>query len=103
MKQNGHVILWLTWQNYETMYQLLTCTYTFQMTHERTKKQNKGRASEMNLAAILMCIVFLFFVCHFPRILLNVHEVFMVWDMLACGDGKWIYFQHANKVIHPKY
>ena len=74
-----------------------------QMTHERTKKQNKGRASEMNLAAILMCIVFLFFVCHFPRILLNVHEVFMVWDMLACGDGKWIYFQHASKVIHPKY
>ena len=73
------------------------------MTHERTKKQNKGRASEMNLAAILMCIVFLFFVCHFPRILLNVHEVFMVWDMLACGDGKWIYFQHANKVIHPKH
>jgi len=58
-----------------------------QMTHERTKKQNKGRASEMNLAAILMCIVFLFFVCHFPRILLNVHEVFMVWDMLACGDA----------------
>ena len=24
-QQNGRVILWLTWQKYETMYQLLTC------------------------------------------------------------------------------
>ena len=24
-QQNGHVILWLTWQKYETMYPLLTC------------------------------------------------------------------------------
>ena len=26
-QQNGRVILWLTWQKYETMYQLLTCTF----------------------------------------------------------------------------
>ena len=25
-QQNGCLILWLTWQNYETCYQLLTCT-----------------------------------------------------------------------------
>ena len=60
-----------------------------QMTHERVKKKNKQRASEMNLAAILLCIVFLFLVCHFPRILLNVHEIFMLADMTACGDGKF--------------
>ena len=24
--QNGHVILWLTWRKYETMYRLLTCS-----------------------------------------------------------------------------
>ena len=58
------------------------------MTHERVKKKNKQRASEMNLAAILLCIVFLFLVCHFPRILLNVHEIFMLGDMMACGNGK---------------
>eukprot|EP00093_Oithona_nana_P011486 11486.XXX_567098_570577_1 [CDS] Oithona nana genome sequencing. len=58
-----------------------------QMTHERVKKKNKQRASEMNLAAILLCIVFLFLVCHFPRILLNVHEIFMLGDMMTCGNA----------------
>ena len=58
------------------------------MTHERVKKKNKQRASEMNLAAILLCIVFLFLVCHFPRILLNVHEIFMLGDMMTCGNGE---------------
>ena len=57
-----------------------------QMTHERTKKRNKQRASEMNLAAILLCIVILFLICHFPRILLNVHEFFMLDDMILCGE-----------------
>ena len=42
----------------------------------------------MNLAAILLCIVFLFLVCHFPRILLNVHEIFMLGDMMTCGNGE---------------
>lgn len=32
-------------------------------------------------------IVFLFLVCHFPRILLNVHEIFMLADMTACGEA----------------
>ena len=57
------------------------------MTHERTKK-NKGKASEMNLAAILMCIVFIFLICNFPRIMLNVHEFFMTEDIIACEDGE---------------
>ncbi len=63
------------------------------MTHERTKKKNKQKASEMNLAAILLCIVFLFIVCHFPRIMLNVHEFFMTEDIIKCGSSKY----HANK------
>jgi len=56
-----------------------------QMTHERVKKKNKQRASEINLAVMLLCIVFFFLVCHFPRILLNVHEFFMLEDMISCG------------------
>ena len=58
------------------------------MTHERVKKKNKQRASEINLAVMLLCIVFFFLVCHFPRILLNVHEFFMLEDMISCGPGK---------------
>ena len=38
------------------------CFFFLQMTHERVKKKNRQRASEMNLAAILLCIVFLFLV-----------------------------------------
>jgi hypothetical protein len=58
------------------------------MMHERTRRNNKQKASEMNLAAILLCIVFLFLVCHFPRIMLNVHEFFMLDAMIACGTGQ---------------
>mgnify|MGYP001211778462 CR=1 FL=1 len=36
---------------------------------------------------LLFSIVFLFLVCHFPRILLNVHEIFMLADMTACGEA----------------
>ncbi len=58
-----------------------------QMSHERTRRKNTQRASEMNLAAILLCIVFMFIVCHFPRILLNVHELIMLDDMIECGES----------------
>lgn len=61
------------------------------MTHERVKKKNKQRASEINLAVMLLCIVFFFLVCHFPRILLNVHEFFMLEDMISCGPGKFLF------------
>ena len=88
------------------IFDLQECTVglssSFQMTHERVKKKNKQRASEMNLAAILLCIVFLFLVCHFPRILLNVHEIFMLGDMMTCGNGEsfdrlfWIIYEIHN-------
>ena len=61
------------------------------MSHERTRKKNKQKASELNLAVILLFIVFMFFVCHFPRILLNVHEFFMLEDMIQCGSSKYLY------------
>ncbi len=57
------------------------------MTHERTRMRNKQKASEMNLAAILICIVIVFIICHSPRIMLNVHEFFMLDNMLRCGSG----------------
>ena len=57
------------------------------MSHERTRRKNTQRASEMNLAAILLCIVVVFIICHFPRILLNVHELFMLDNMLECGES----------------
>jgi hypothetical protein len=74
------------------------------MAHERTKKKNKARASEMNLAAILLCIVFLFIVCHFPRIMLNVHEFFMTEDIIECGTGKegqWLVLGQLQLLTNP--
>ena len=55
-----------------------------QMSHERTRKRNTQRASEMNLALVLICIVFIFIVCHIPRIVLNIHEVFMLDESIEC-------------------
>ena len=63
------------------------------MTHERTRKRNPQRASEMNLAVILVWIVFMFIICHLPRIVLNIHEVFMLDQSIKCEkdhDGKTI-------------
>ncbi len=58
------------------------------MTHERTRRRNKQKAGEMNLAAILLCIVVVFTICHSPRVMLNVHEFFMLDDMLRCGASE---------------
>ena len=74
-----------------------------QMSHERTRRKNTQRASEMNLAAILLCIVVVFIICHFPRILLNVHELFMLDNMLECGEsGKCflIYENFCNSTLY---
>ena len=51
------------------------------MTHERTKKNNKQKASEMNLAAILLCIVFVFLLCHFPRDLIQLENVWLEFQL----------------------
>ena len=73
------------------------------MSHERTRRKNTQRASEMNLAAILLCIVVVFIICHFPRILLNVHELIMLDDMIECGESGmqvpsgWLLSKSYNK------
>ena len=73
------------------------------MTHERTRKRNTQRASEMNLAVILVWIVIMFIVCHLPRIVLNIHEVFMLDEsMRECEDehgGKYMEFFTSNYIV----
>ena len=75
------------------------------MSHERTRRKNTQRASEMNLAAILLCIVVVFIICHFPRILLNVHELIMLDDMIECGEsGKHVtLLQRLSKSYNQNY
>ena len=59
--------------------------------HKRNvQEKNKEKASEMNLAMILLCIAIVFLVCHFLRIALNVIKNFMHSVFLACGYPNWI-------------
>ena len=74
-----------------------------QMSHERTRRKNTQRASEMNLAAILLCIVVVFIICHFPRILLNVHELFMLDNMLECGESGKCFLIYLKICNSTKY
>ncbi len=45
------------------------------------------RKFEDNLAIIFMGIVLVFLVCHFPRILLSIHEMWIMEDILKCSKA----------------
>ncbi|XP_023333119.1 FMRFamide receptor [Eurytemora carolleeae] len=57
-------------------------------THARCRKSRSG---EINLAAILVCIVVVFVVCNLLRVVLNVFELFWLDNIFRCGDE----FMHA--------
>ena len=44
------------------------------------------RRMEDNLAMIFMGIVAVFLLCHFPRVFLGLHEMFIVKESLACAE-----------------
>ena len=51
--------------------------------------QDDRRHTEDKLAGILIWIVIAFLVCHFPRILLSFHEMFVIRSASACiKEGK---------------
>ncbi|TRY78311.1 hypothetical protein TCAL_05014 [Tigriopus californicus] len=50
------------------------------------RKQEAVSKREIKMASILLTIVFVFFGCHLPRVLLNLHEFFMATQIEDCGD-----------------
>ena len=47
----------------------------------------RRRIFEDNLAAVCMGFVLVFLVCHFPRLLLNIHELITIEEAMKCGDN----------------
>jgi hypothetical protein len=45
--------------------------------------RKKDVTREMNLAAVLVCIVVVFLICHMPRLLLNLIDMLNINDIIA--------------------
>ena len=93
-------------------------TVAFQMTEMSTAEQLPPCTSriaknhikeEDKLAMIFLAIVIVFFICHLPRLILSIHETFMIDDFLECSKagktpfGMWrfmlVYISHLFIVI----
>lgn len=56
------------------------------MQNKQSLTNNARRTMEDNLAVIFMGIVGVFLLCHMPRILLSIHEMWTVNDTLRCAE-----------------
>ena len=60
-------------------------TSRLQLRHVQNCNERR-RIFEDNLAAVCMGFVLVFLVCHFPRLLLNIHELITIREAMKCGE-----------------
>ena len=58
----------------------------FSLVPQTLSQNERRRRFEDNLAAIFMGFVLVFLVCHFPRLALNIHELFNLGEAMRCED-----------------
>ena len=60
------------------------------------------QAKDLHLSLILICVICVFFICNFPRLLLNLYEMFHCDAIIACGDRFFppVWFICSNAVNH---
>ena len=60
------------------------------------------QAKDLHLSLILICVICVFFICNFPRLLLNLYEMFHCDAIIACGDSFFppVWFICSNAVNH---
>ena len=44
------------------------------------------QAKDLHLSVMLVCVICVFFITNFPRLLLNLYEMFYCDEIIACGD-----------------
>ena len=49
--------------------------------------KDSRRKQEDNMAVIFMGFILVFLVCHLPRLLLNIHELFTIKNAIACMEA----------------
>ena len=57
--------------------------YVCRYAHVRSNR-NSSSHNEVNLATVLICIVIMFLLCHFPRLIINVAE-FIINRTFRCA------------------
>ena len=55
----------------------------------------RRQRKEINLSMILICIVVVFFCCHTPRIILDIHELWNIEKVISCKPWNPGYVMHA--------
>ena len=59
---------------------------------KRQKKKDMRRKNEDSLAVVFMIIIFIFLICHAPRIILDIHELMTIKQSEYCnGIGAFSY------------
>ena len=53
---------------------------------KRQKKKDMRRKNEDSLAVVFMIIIFIFLICHAPRIILDIHELMTIKQSEYCND-----------------
>merc|ERR1719278_558237 len=58
------------------------------VTRGRFDRSNRGstQAKDLHLSLILICVICVFVITNFPRLLLNLYEMFHCDAIIACGD-----------------
>ena len=55
-------------------------------TQKRQKKKDIRRKNEDSLAVVFMIIIFIFLICHAPRIILDIHELMTIKQSEYCNQ-----------------
>ena len=55
-------------------------------TQKRQKKKDIRRKNEDSLAVVFMIIIFIFLICHSPRIILDIHELMTIKQSEYCNE-----------------
>lgn len=53
----------------------------------QSTRSSSQRRSEDNLAAIFMGIILIFLICHFPRVMMNIHELAIIHRSASCAEA----------------
>ena len=68
-------------------------------TQKRQKKKDIRRKNEDSLAVVFMIIIFIFLICHSPRIILDIHELMTIKQSEYCNEINEFYYSSWSVIL----
>ena len=69
--------------------------------HIRNRSQTTERPKDVHQAIVLFSIVFLFFICHLPRVILNIQEFINLLEKKYRPEINCILIQYWTRIMYP--